>query len=62
MNIIFTITLFILIIVWLGELNYRNVHRKVQSRWARGDKACRVQRTWWGWRVVEYAEDVDSPA
>jgi len=60
MNLIFLAALLILTVVWLEEFNYRHVNKKVKERWASGDKSCAARKVWWGWRVVEYAEDVDS--
>lgn len=59
MNLIFLMALIILISVWVEELNYRHVHRKVATRWENGDKTCRAGKCWYGWRVVEYAEEAD---
>jgi hypothetical protein len=60
MNIIFIAALVILLAVWLEELNYRKVHKIVRERWANGDRTCGARKVWWGWRVIEYAEEEGS--
>ena len=57
MNIIFLLALIILAIVWINERSYSNALKKVQERWGRGDKSCELRKVWYGWRVIEYAED-----
>lgn len=56
-NMIFISALVILISVWFEERTYFKSHTEVRERWAAGDRACRVRKTWWGWRVVEHEED-----
>tara|TARA_R110002096_G_scaffold431713_1_gene647341 strand:+ start:357 stop:533 length:177 start_codon:yes stop_codon:yes gene_type:complete len=58
MNMIFLAALIILIVVWLEERSYHIAHKEVQERWAEGDRACAVRKVWYGWKVIEYAEDV----
>ncbi len=58
MNIIFLGALFILSIVWLEERSYYKAHKEVKDRWAAGDKTCAVRKVWYGWNVIEYAEEV----
>ena len=60
MNLIFLAALIILVGIWLEERSYSRVHKEVYMRWLQGDKTCGAKRTWWGWRVIEYAEESDS--
>lgn len=57
--IVFVVIL-IWLLVWLEELNYREVHLTVKRRHASGDTACRAKKVWWGWRVQELAEGIDD--
>jgi hypothetical protein len=44
----------------LEERNFRTVHKIVYDRWRSGDKTCGARKEWWGWRVIEYAEEEGS--
>jgi len=57
MNIIFIAALIILGSVWLEERSYYRAHKEVKERLASGDRTCAVRKTWYGWRVIEYAEE-----
>ena len=51
----------ILIAVWLEERNYSRAHNEVRQRWAAGDTTCAVRKKWYGWTVIEYAEEASDP-
>ena len=42
--------------VWLEERSYYKAHEEVKNRRSMGDTLCKVEKTWYGWRVREYSE------
>ena len=57
MNTIFVVALIILAIVWFEERSYYTANKEVKERWAAGDRTCAVRKVWYGWNVIEYAEE-----
>lgn len=41
---------------WLDSYTWHKSHEEVIERYANGDRSCGVIKTFYGWRVKEYAE------
>ena len=59
MNMIFIGALIILSVAWFEERTYYRTLKEVKARRAAGDMTCAARKVWYGWNVIEYAEECD---
>ena len=59
LNIIFCMALGILLVVWVEDKTWKSSNNEVSTRRKNGDFTCGIKITWYGWRVIEYAEEIN---
>ena len=57
--ILWTVLIFVYLAwLWIERKTWISSNKEISDRKENGDFTCGIKMTWYGWRVIEYAEEV----